>query len=198
MNYSINPIGNLFDLTLKYFSEPSDINLFFSTIATTSTIFIIVTTTFIIYWISAINEINNKNSEIIDYEFELQNLKTENEKIEKNMVNFEPNSIEYRQYAEKAMINNARKYYIELRIKSHTKFINKYKNIKLYLNKSIKNLYTFLFLYMIIPLLLLSLPTNKNILVVLNIIKIILLITLTFYIYKIIKDCKDIILLDDI
>ncbi len=194
---------NLTNITLTFFIESTDINWFFSTMATASTaiiIFIIgiaIQNAFIIS-----QDIHNKIEELYKSELELHNIKLEKEKNEKIInqliINQHGQSKQdedkYRHNAKLIMENNIYIYNLEQKINEIKKYLKynkeKMKHIKLLM---LKNIYMFILIFIVLPLSLLSLPNYESIIIGLNIIKILLLIILIFFIHKFMKDFKNII-----
>ncbi len=172
--------------------EGMDMNWFFSTIATSSTVFITVMTSLVIYCKSEIKGFIKINNEEID------SLKEENirnqEIIDKivspgNLMNVNMQQ-DYRRCAGMIMMNNARILKIEQEVvKSKTK------------EKRLENLIqekilSFSILFIIFPLILLSLPNTKQVLIALNVVKIVLLFVLIYFITIFLKEFQYFMTLD--
>ncbi len=187
---------------LTIFTDGMDINSFFSTLATASTVFIIVMITFAVHRVNAIDEdIHNKNEEIDKYDFEIHNLRQKNEKEEKVIFDIlrignkveSKDETEYRKCSKIIMNNHARIFKLELKKEEHKSFIQQNIKTREHHTKSLQKMYMFSVLYIVLPLFFISLPNNKIILISLNIFKILLLVALIIFIKKLIKECKEIL-----
>jgi len=190
-----------------FLATEMDNSLFFSTLATTSTVFIIVMATFAIHRVSTINTDKHiKNHEKYDCELEISKLKADNEKnqliIDKIIT---PGSVitheqrkEWRKCAQTIIQNNLIIEGKKRIIDENDKILKDYEHTKTYLNKSTIYLYFFVCLYIFIPLILLSLPNSAEMVIYLNFIKLALLISMLLFVIKIIKDCRDNLLFPDI
>lgn len=183
---------------LTILTEDININLFFSTLATASTVFIIVMITFVIHRANAINQdIHYKNDEIDKYEFEIHNLRQDNEKEEKGIHDIlrkgnvvkSTDETEYRKCSKLIMNNYARILQLEYKEEEHKNSIQQDIKIREQYTKSLQKMYMFSILFIVIPLFLISLPNNKIILIGLNVLKILLLVALINFIKSLIKEC---------
>lgn len=188
-----------------FLTTEMDNGMFFNTLATTSTVFILVMTTFAIHRVSTINaDKRNKKHEIYNYELEISRLKLDNERKQAiiDMIVTPGNTIteqqqkKHRKFAQLIMDNNTTIEEKKQRIEEHNEFMKRYEKIEAYLNNSIKYLYIFPFVYIVVPLVLLSFP-NFTTIVIKNFIKLVLIVSMILFILKIIKDCKDNLLFPD-
>lgn len=186
----INQTLLLNNITL--FTDLPDVNIFYSTLASSSTVFIIVICTFSIYLTSSINEnIQKKKSEIDEYTFKIYNYEKENIKInEKIKELIGPKKIiqeKYRQYSQIVMENNLYKEDIKQKILTNKKYIRCITEHRIYIIEKRKYLSVYSILFIISPLSFLAFSTNNLVLLISNILKIPFIVIFLYFIIKILR-----------
>ena len=186
----INQTLLLNNITL--FTDLPDVNIFYSTLASSSTVFIIVICTFSIYLTSSINEnIQKKKSEIDEYTFKIYNYEKENIKInEKIKELIGPKKIiqeKYRQYSQIVMENNLYKEDIKQKILTNKKYIRCITEHRIYIIEKRKYLSVYSILFIISPLSFLAFSTNNIVLLISNVLKIPFIVVFLYFIIKILR-----------
>jgi len=194
-------LTNITNLTI--FTEGTSTDVFYSTMASVSTVFVITMCTFFIYMMSKINEnIHKKNNEINNYELEIHEYARKNERINKiiNNLTQSDNTIKdeekCRRCAESIMSNNLYKERIKNKIEENEKLIEHNKKIKVDVIRSVKYIYLFLIILVIFPLFFLSFLNSPKILFISNVLKMPLLVIFCWFVLDIIKICKTILKYD--
>jgi len=188
---------------LTIFTEGANIDVFYSTIASVSTVFIITMCTFFIYMMSKINDnIHKKNDEIKNYGLEIHEYNRKNERMNKiindltqsnNIIKYEE---KFRRCSESIINNNLYKEEINNKSEENEKLIEHNKNIKADVISSVKYIYLFLIIFVIVPLFFLSFLNSPQILFVSNVLKMPLLVIFCWFVLDIIKICKTILKYD--
>lgn len=190
----INQTLLLNNITL--FTDLPDVNIFYSTLASSSTVFIIVICTFSIYLTSSISEnIQKKKSEIDEYIFKIYNYEKENVKInEKIKELIGPRNIiqdadlnKYRQYSQIVMENNLYKEDIKKKILTNKKYIRCITEHRICIIEKRKYLSVYSILFIISPLSFLAFSTNNIVLLISNILKIPFIVIFLYFIIKILR-----------
>jgi len=194
-------ITNLTNLTI--FTDGGNTDVFFSTMASVSTVFIITMCTFFIYMMSKINEnIHKMNDEIKNYELEIYEYNRKNERINKiipdltKSANISINKEKYRRCSESITNNNLYKEKIKKKSEENEKLIEHNRRIKADVISSVKYIYLFLIIFVIVPLFFLSFLNSPRISFISNVLKMPLLVIFCWFVLDIIKICKTILKYD--
>lgn len=187
-------MDTLLNYTASIFIDSNNINAFFSTLANTSTIFILVIVSTSIFNISQINKnIIEKKNNINKFQNIINSLSEENEKLNFNIEKFklDDNLNAYSKTSKKIIKNNSMIYQNKLLLNEIIFSLDKDNHFKKYVSDSFKNIYLIGFLYIILPLSLLSIPESNNVLIILNIVKIILILSLIFVFKIFVSKCRE-------
>ena len=172
---------------------------FYSTLVSASTVFIIVISTFCVYIISKTSEIIfEKKNENLNYTSEIFDYRKKNNEIKKSCDkliqtdNTIKDAKKYRTYANLITNNNFHIAELNKGIENNKELIESNAKMKEYIIKSSKNvyIYTYPFMFIIVPLFFLSFSSNEVILVASNMFKLPLLVFFCWFVINIIKKCK--------
>lgn len=190
-------------INVTIFTDGANADNFYNTLASVGAVFVITMCTFFIYMMSKLNEnIHKKDDEIKKYDLEVYEYYRENERICKDIDELtHPDGTfkdeeEYRRCSESIVNNNLYKEHTEDKIRENKSLIKHNEKIKEDVIKSIRYIYPFSFMFVILPLFFLSFPNSEKIALISDVLKIPILGIFCWFIMNIIKICVKILKYD--